>query len=38
MEKSKKAKLYQNILRIGEKVAKLPLRVPVADQLCEQKI
>jgi hypothetical protein len=37
MEKSKKATEYQNILGLGEKVAKLPNRVPVASQLCEQK-
>jgi hypothetical protein len=33
MEKSKKAKLYQNILSFGEKVVKLPRREFVANQL-----
>jgi hypothetical protein len=35
MEKSKKAKLYQNILSFGVKVAKLPRGEPVADKLCD---
>jgi hypothetical protein len=35
MEKSKKAIEYQNILSFAEKVAKLPSRVPVADQICD---
>jgi len=33
MEKSKKAIAYQNILSLGAKVAKLPRREIVADQL-----
>jgi hypothetical protein len=37
MEKYKKAIVYQNILSFRKKVAKLPNRVPVASQLCEQK-
>jgi hypothetical protein len=33
MEKSKKANECQNILNFGERVAKLPRRVPVAHQI-----
>jgi hypothetical protein len=33
MEKSKKAKECREILSFGEKVVKLPRRVPVADPL-----
>jgi hypothetical protein len=33
MEKSKKANEYKTILSFGEKVAKLPRSVPVADPL-----
>ncbi len=34
MEKSKKANECRKILNFGERVAKLPRRVPVADPTC----
>jgi hypothetical protein len=37
MEKYKKANEWRNNLSFGKKLAKIPIRELVADQICKQK-